>query len=126
MRQVDAQGMEAPRQRGAARERPHDPVARRRWNLACKLSRYGLTRESFAQLLAAPQNACAMCFTPFLEGQAPCIDHDHACCPDEKSSCGRCIRGLLCLPCNAALGIIERKYEMAQACLNATRAGQAA
>ena len=28
-----------------------------------------------------------------------------------------CVRGLLCLPCNTALGLIERTYELARAYL---------
>ena len=59
-----------------------------------------------------------MCHTPFEDEQPIFIDHDHACCPDEKSSCGKCIRGLLCLSCNTALGLIERKYDLARAYLD--------
>ena len=94
------------------------PVARARWRLTHKLKRYGLTQEGFDKLLEAQGYACAMCRKAFEDGQAVCIDHDHACCPNEKRSCGRCLRGLLCMSCNTALGIIERKYEMARAYLD--------
>jgi Recombination endonuclease VII len=112
------EAMERMRQRTAARARPHDAVARSRWNLAYKLGRYGLTQDQFDRLLEAQEYSCAMCRKPFEEGQSIFIDHDHACCPDEKSSCGECIRGLLDLSCNTALGHIERKYEMARAYLD--------
>ncbi len=69
-------------------------------------------------LLEIQQYACAMCRTPFEEEQPIFIDHNHACCPDEKSSCGRCVHGLLCLSCNTALGVIERKYDLARAYLD--------
>jgi hypothetical protein len=37
----------------------------------------------------------------------------------EKQSCGKCLRGLLCLSCNTTLGHIERNYARAQAYLDA-------
>lgn len=118
------EAIERQRQRFAernARGRVVDPNARRRWFQAYKLSRYGLTRESFNQLLEVQQNACAMCFAPFEAGKPICIDHDHTCCRLEKSSCGECIRGLLCLGCNTALGHIERRYALARAYLDRPR-----
>jgi Recombination endonuclease VII len=90
---------------------------------ASQRSRYGLTRESFGRLLAAQGRACAMCHDPFKEGQAIFIDHDHACCPDEKRSCGGCVRGLLYLRCNVGLGYIERMSAMARAYLDGVPAG---
>lgn len=104
--------------RSAVQGRNVDPAAKRRWYQAYKLARYGLTPNLFDGLLKAQQYACAMCRTPFEEGQPIFIDHDHACCPDEKSSCGQCVRGLLCLSCNTALGVIERKYDLARAYLD--------
>jgi hypothetical protein len=94
------------------------PEARARWRLKHKLKRYGLTHALFDALLEAQGYACGMCRESFADDQAIFIDHDHACCPDEKSSCGECVRGLLCLGCNTALGHIERKYDMARAYLD--------
>jgi len=34
------------------------------------------------------------------------IDHDHAIC-SEKIACNKCFRGILCGPCNRALGIVN-------------------
>jgi len=116
------EAMARARQRFAERVAIHgrtvDPAAKRRWNQAHKLVRYGLTREQFDRLQEIQKNACAMCHTRFEEDQPIFIDHDHACCADEKSSCGKCVRGLLCLSCNTALGLIERKYELARVYLD--------
>jgi hypothetical protein len=90
------------------------PETKRRWRQAYKLWRYGLTQEQFGRLLTAQKNACGMCREPFAEGSPICVDHDHTCCPAEKMSCGKCVRGLLCRSCNTALGHIERKSELAR------------
>lgn len=100
-----------------------DPAARRRWFQKYKLSRYSLTQEDFDRLLGVQGYACGMCHQPFEGGQQICIDHDHDHCPAEKRSCGKCVRGLLCLGCNTALGHIERKYALAQAYLGRTAVG---
>ena len=92
-----------------------DPAARARWNKAHKLVHYGITQEQFDWLLEAQHYSCAMGGEPFNEGSVICIDHDHSCCPNEKRSCGKCIRGLLCPGCNRALGIIESKLGQAKA-----------
>ncbi len=60
-----------------------------------------------------------MCHEAFGENAPIFIDHDHACCPDERSSCGKCVRGLLCLRCNTGLGYVERMHAIARAYLDA-------
>lgn len=105
------------RARRAAGRCAVSPETQKGYARKARLKAYGLTLERFDRMLAEQGNACAMCHEPFKEGQRIVVDHDHGCCDTELSSCGKCIRGLLCHLCNAALGHIERKSEMAQAYL---------
>ena len=38
------------------------------------------------------------------------VDHDHNCCPENKS-CDKCVRGILCHKCNTALGLLDDDME---------------
>ena len=70
-------------------------------------SKYNMTLEEYKNRIRAQGNKCACCGKDFstLE-KRPCVDHDHSCCPG-SSSCGKCVRGLLCHLCNVSLGFIE-------------------
>ena len=57
--------------------------------------KYKLTVEQYDAMLANQGGACAIC----LEDRPLNVDHDHSCCPGERS-CGKCVRGLLCRRCN--------------------------
>jgi hypothetical protein len=78
---------------------------RRRWNRTSKFKRLGITEEEFNALLEKQEYACAICRNPF-EGRRICADHDHNCCEKQvdrtAKTCGKCIRGLLCVKCNLA------------------------
>ncbi|MBP8537137.1 endonuclease domain-containing protein [Streptomyces sp. MK37H] len=66
--------------------------------------RHKLTRARVNAILRAQDDTCPLCHRlggdPSMEGPSWWhIDHDHACCPG-RSSCGHCVRGLLCRDCN--------------------------
>lgn len=64
------------------------------------LCRYHLPVEQYEVMKA---RGCAICHRPFDERVRPNVDHDHACCPEQNKSCGKCVRGLLCSACNRGL-----------------------
>lgn len=74
-----------------------------------RLRRFNLTQEQYDQMLEDQDNRCAICGRTEAS-KAWAIDHDHACCPGQ-SSCGECVRGLLCLNCNTALGLFGDNAE---------------
>lgn len=70
------------------------------------LSRFGISLEDFVSLLERQGGVCAICAGVNANGKALSVDHDHGCCPGDRS-CGRCIRGLLCAACNLAIGMMR-------------------
>jgi hypothetical protein len=74
---------------------------------------YGITLDDYRGMLARQNGGCAICGrTAEQNGKALAIDHDHRCCPQPLRSCGRCVRGLLCSPCNVAVGYFESEATM--------------
>ncbi len=69
------------------------------------LQRYGLTAAKYASLLKAQNGTCAICGRPPKEGSVLRVDHDHSCCSGQRA-CGKCVRGLLCGPCNTAIATL--------------------
>ena len=102
------------------RAHPHrqSPESQKKTLRKSRLTAYGLTQAQFDLLLDAQVYSCGMCYQPFAEGQLIHVDHDHACCNEKLRSCGKCVRGLLCITCNIALGHIEGRYAMARAYLD--------
>src|SRR5574343_1913433 len=74
-------------------------------------SRYGVTRERYEALLDEQGGRCAICRTDSPGAKAWKIDHDHACCPG-NTSCGSCVRGLLCNRCNVGIGMLGDNPEV--------------
>ncbi len=63
---------------------------------------FGLTDQERLLLSEASDGMCAICAEP----GAKHVDHDHKCCA-KRTSCGKCVRGLLCSRCNRGLGFFE-------------------
>ncbi len=88
--------------------RAADPMSQ----IKATLRRYSMSPEQYDERLAAQGGVCALCRRPPKKSRLH-VDHDHRCCPP-KRSCGRCVRGLVCWPCNAKLAILESNSEYAQ------------
>ena len=69
-----------------------------------QLVKYSLTKETWWELFRAQGNAC-ICGRVDVS-RSWHVDHDHSCCPT-GSSCGKCVRGLLCPSCNQVLGSVH-------------------
>lgn len=102
-RKVSAPG---PRCATCHRERRTQASLTRRLTYVAK--QYNLTPEQY-QALREPlrRNSKGQYICPLCDrNQARCVDHDHACVNgcSGKVSCGSCVRGLICSPCNKFLG----------------------
>jgi Recombination endonuclease VII len=74
-----------------------------------------LTLEAYDAKLAEQGQGCAICGStdPGASRVSFVVDHDHGHCPPPLTlshpGCGQCVRGLLCNPCNRALGVFEKR-----------------
>jgi hypothetical protein len=96
-------------------------IAMARSNL---LVTHGLTLEQYDELYQRQRGLCAICrremsraYTAESDGKrgpkpnGAHVDHDHGCCPG-RTSCGRCVRGLLCHWCNSGVSMFRDKPEL--------------
>ena len=76
-------------------------VKEKQWESGLK-NRYNMTAEQYRQLLIFQNNRCAICDIHELETAKKrlCVDHSH--------NTG-VVRGLLCMPCNSAIGLLKDK-----------------
>jgi hypothetical protein len=93
----------------------------RAWRvLKYTLYNHRMTVDQYTALRVAQADRCGACYEPlrFGEPRAVTVDHDPRCCQYETLgtgrtkgvpiSCGKCVRALLCSPCNRAVGFLER------------------
>lgn len=82
-----------------------------RWRLS---GRFGISPADYDALLERQGGGCAICGSKRNGLRLP-VDHDHSCCPGRKS-CGKCIRGILCVRCNTIIGFLEKNSELVPLC----------
>jgi hypothetical protein len=76
---------------------------------------YRIRLADFRRMVEEQGGRCKACGrvptgTSGFGGSPLVIDHDHRCCDGTRRTkriCGKCIRGLLCTPCNVALGMVD-------------------
>jgi hypothetical protein len=67
---------------------------------------YSITLADYVRMEQEQGGGCAICGQRNENGRDLAVDHDHACCPGQKS-CGKCVRALLCSRCNFAIGLLR-------------------
>ena len=60
---------------------------------------YAITDDEYQAVYEAQGGVCAICRRANDRYKHLAVDHDHSCCPGSVS-CGKCVRALLCKPCN--------------------------
>lgn len=75
----------------------------RRWHLRVT---FGISIEEYDAILASQGGVCAICLQPPDRGRIRAhVDHDHA---------TNRVRGILCGPCNQAIGLLKESVESIQ------------
>ena len=75
-------------------------IGKRRLNL---MDKYGITLQDYDSLLASQNSVCASCLGVNKSGRRLAVDHNH----DTGA-----VRGLLCIDCNLALGLLKDSPEI--------------
>jgi hypothetical protein len=78
--------------------------------------KYGMTPEDYLRIEAEQNGVCKICENDN-NGKRLMVDHDHSCCPGQ-STCGKCVRGLLCKHCNWGLGNAKDSIELLEKMIN--------
>lgn len=65
----------------------------------------------YTKMLQEQNGLCAICGEA--DEKSLAVDHDHSCCP-KGTSCGDCVRELLCRRCNTTLGAVNDSPELLQ------------
>ena len=72
---------------------------------------YKMTPEQFNEILARQGGHCYFCPRGPDQFQMV-VEHDHRCCPGGRhTTCGKCVRAIVCKRCNSRIGWIEGDWD---------------
>jgi len=108
---------ECDRAEAQVRKRLLTPEKRKRYARTYVVGAYSLTLEDYDDKVTRQNGVCAICRKPPVRDRHLAVDHDRRCCPG-KTSCGNCVRDLLCIKCNTALGMIGDSMDIAMSIHN--------
>lgn len=98
--------------RRAAYRNAQDPNAAPGWSRqrsADLRRRFNMTTWEWEEMFDRQSRLCYLCRSAH-PGHGWTVDHDHGCCPG-RSSCGQCIAGIACTPCNLLEAHMARAIE---------------
>lgn len=91
-----------------------------KWCKPCERNRASVRKHGITvhqkRDIAARNCGCAICGHPDPGSKGWTLDHDHECCPDERS-CPKCRRGVLCGWCNKMLAYAFDRPEILQSAI---------
>lgn len=100
-----------------ARLKENNPEAVRLRDKVSDLARRGLTLDKYDAMSEKQNGCCAICGGKNAD-RLLAVDHDHRCCGSGRRSCIRCVRGLLCTPCNTLLHRLDFSPDWIQKALS--------
>lgn len=101
----------------AYRKGPWDGVA---YDRRKNLRKFSLSEADYERMMDEQSGVCAICREPCKSGRRLSVDHNRRCCEGE-SSCGACVRGLLCGRCNRSLGGFQDTVTILKAAISYLR-----
>lgn len=86
----------------------NSPLKKRGYCLICETAgRHNLYKHEYLEILNSQDNKCGV---KGCDKKPSIIDHDHDCCSG-KRSCGKCVRGILCVGHNIGMGNLGDNIE---------------
>lgn len=98
-----------------------DWIKEREWRSSL-VRRYNITYIDYYNIAEKQKEVCAICEKPEPTRRQLCVDHDHTCCPGE-TSCGKCVRGLICSRCNRGIGLLSDSIKTLLSAIKYLRTG---